>query len=54
MKRHLLAAVEAGGTKFRGAVASADMTIVDSVWVPTTLQPTLWHLLRPERLPAAS
>ncbi len=36
MKRHLLAAVEAGGTKFRGAVVSADMTIVDSVRVPTT------------------
>ena len=36
MKRHLLAAVEAGGTKFRAAVVSADMTIVDSLTVPTT------------------
>lgn len=36
MKRHLLGAVEAGGTKFRGAVVSADMTVVESVRVPTT------------------
>ena len=36
MKRHLLAAVEAGGTKFRTAVVSGDMTIVDSLTVPTT------------------
>ena len=36
MKRLLLAAVEAGGTKFRGAVVSADMTIADSLTVPTT------------------
>ena len=32
----LLGAVEAGGTKFRGAVVSADMTVVESVRVPTT------------------
>ena len=36
MTASLLGAVEAGGTKFRGAVVSADMTIVDSVRVPTT------------------
>ena len=35
MNRHL-GAVEAGGTKFRGAVVSTDMTIVDSVRVPTS------------------
>ena len=32
----LLGAVEAGGTKFRGAVVSSDMTVVESVRVPTT------------------
>ena len=36
MRDRLLGAVEAGGTKFRGAVVSADMTVVDSVRVPTT------------------
>ena len=34
--RPLVGAVEAGGTKFRGAVVSADMTVVGSVSVPTT------------------
>ena len=34
--RPLVGAVEAGGTKFRCAVVSADMTIVESVSVPTT------------------
>ena len=32
----LLGAVEAGGTKFRCAVVSSDMTVVESVRVPTT------------------
>ena len=32
----LLGAVEAGGTKFRCAVVSTDMTVVESVRVPTT------------------
>ena len=32
----LLGAVEAGGTKFRGAAVSSDMTVVESVRVPTT------------------
>lgn len=36
MRSPLLGAVEAGGTKFRAAVVSADMTVVDSVRVPTT------------------
>ena len=36
MTRELVGAVEAGGTKFRCAVVSADMTIVESVSVPTT------------------
>ena len=36
MKRPLLGAVEAGGTKFRCAVVSADMAVVDSATVPTT------------------
>ena len=36
MTRELVGAVEAGGTKFRCAVVSVDMTIVESVSVPTT------------------
>ncbi len=36
MTSTLLGAVEAGGTKFRCAVVSSDMTIVDSRYVPTT------------------
>ena len=36
MTRELVGAVEAGGTKFRCAVVSAEMTIVESVSVPTT------------------
>ena len=32
----LVGAVEAGGTKFRCAVVSSDLTIVDSRYVPTT------------------
>lgn len=36
MTAPLLGAVEAGGTKFRAAVVSADMTVVESVRVPTT------------------
>lgn len=36
MTERVLGAVEAGGTKFRGAVVSADMTVVESVRVPTT------------------
>ena len=35
-KDRLLGAVEAGGTKFRAAVVSADMTVAESVRVPTT------------------
>ena len=34
--RPLVGAVEAGGTKFRGAVVSPDMAVVESVTVPTT------------------
>ena len=36
MMDRLMGAVEAGGTKFRCAVVSSDMTIVESVSVPTT------------------
>ena len=36
MDRRLVGAVEAGGTKFRAAVVSGDMTVVESVSVPTT------------------
>ena len=36
MMRPLLGSVEAGGTKFRCAVVSADMTVVESVSMPTT------------------
>ncbi len=36
MKNALLGAVEAGGTKFRAAVISSDMTIVESVLIPTS------------------
>ncbi len=36
MTAPLLGAVEAGGTKFRAAVVSTDMSVVESVRVPTT------------------
>ncbi len=36
MTAPLLGAVEAGGTKFRAAVVSADMAVVETVRVPTT------------------
>ena len=36
MMRPLVGALEAGGTKFRAAVVSGDMTVAESISVPTT------------------
>ncbi len=38
-KRQLVGAVETGGTKFRAAVVDADMSVIESIVIPTTTPP---------------